>query len=65
MSKKLYDLRLAVKSPHEDFKIIFIENIVADDLVELCARIPLLITRGENKLKECKATFIDDDDIPF
>lgn len=55
---------LTISYSTEDFKVAAVETIQGDTLIEICARLPLIVARIADFEKE-KEKVIEDDDIPF
>jgi len=64
---KNFEIRLTVKNPINDNKILDINIVEADDLVELCSKIPFMIIRAKEIVEEEKSRHWVgvNDDIPF
>lgn len=65
---KAFTLTISVKNPLNSLRLIHHESIESDSLTELCAKIPFVIVKVQEKLQEeydRHKIIINDDDIPF
>lgn len=62
---KRFELTIRARSIRNEKRFIFLEEIQADDLVELYSRLLIMTAQVQDKIEEDSDCGIIEDDIPF
>lgn len=62
---KRFELTIRARSIRNEKRFIFLEEIQADDLVELYSKLLIITAQVQDKIEEDSDCGIADDDIPF